>query len=175
MSRGLRFLTEADLPPGVRIRSPSEVDTRADWKEAGALRPKPRKPRHDAEHEAQVNFFLRLAAVAVNEPALAQAVRRTHAVPNGGGRSKREAGRLKAEGVRKGVPDIFCAMPRGSFHGLWIEMKASTGRVSDEQSTWLAESRQLGYAAAVCWSADQAMDLWRTYNDGAGVPEGTDA
>jgi len=113
-----------------------------------------------------VNFFLRLAALAINEPRFAQAVRRTHAIPNGGGRSKAEGGRLKAEGVRKGVPDIFCAMPQGPFHGLYIEMKSAEGRVSDEQSTWLDESRALGYAGAVCRSADEAFDLWRTYNDG---------
>ena len=29
-----------------------------------------------------------------------------HATPNGGGRSKAEAGRLKAEGVRAGQPDV---------------------------------------------------------------------
>lgn len=162
MSRGLRYLTEADLPSGVRLvnRSVSEISERI------APRAKARKPRRDEEHQQQVNFFLRLAALAINAPRFAQAVRRTHAIPNGGGRSKAEAGRLKAEGVRKGVPDIFCAMPHGPFHGLYIEMKSAEGRVSEEQSKWLDESRALGYAGAVCRSADEAFDLWRTYNDG---------
>jgi len=163
MSRGLRYLTEADLPPGVRFadRAVSEI-----CGSMAAPAKKSRKPRRDQEHQQQVNFFLRLAALAINEPRFAQAVRRTHAIPNGGGRSKAEGGRLKAEGVRKGVPDIFCAMPQGSFHGLWIEMKSREGRISDEQTAWLDDSRALGYAGAVCRSADEAFDLWRTYNSG---------
>jgi len=172
MSRGLRYLTEADLPPGVRLKVASEKlrndDVEKDWREAGAIKRK--KPRRDQEHQQQVNFFLRLASLAINEPRFAAAVRRTHAIPNGGGRSKAEGGRLKAEGVRKGVPDIFCAMPQGPFHGLWIEMKSREGRVSDEQHEWLVVSRQLGYAGAVCRSADEAYDLWRTYNAGCELP-----
>lgn len=166
MSRVLRYANEADLPPGVRLadRSVSEICDRL------SVRPKARKPRRDQEHQQQANFFLRLQALAINDPRFAQAVRRTHAIPNGGGRSKAEGGRLKAEGVRKGVPDIFCAMPQGSFHGLYIEMKSAEGRVSEEQETWLKESRELGYAGAVCWSADEAFDLWRTYNDGRERP-----
>ena len=182
MTRALRYASEADLPAHVRIHAqggaPSkragtlaaprdQVET--DRREAGAV--KRRKPRRDEEHQQQVNFFLRLAALAINEPRFAQAVRRTHAIPNGGGRSKAEGGRLKAEGVRKGVPDIFCAMPQGPFHGLYIEMKSRDGRVSDEQDAWLDESRALGYAGAVCRSADEAFDLWRTYNGGR-VPVG---
>ena len=31
-----------------------------------------------------------------------------HAIPNGGHRNKATAGRLKAEGVKRGVPDISC-------------------------------------------------------------------
>lgn len=167
MSRGLRYLTEADLPPGVRLVNPRVHGAVTD----PAPRPKARKPRRDEEHDAQVNFFMRLAALAINEPRFAQAVRRTHAIPNGGGRSKAEGGRLKAEGVRKGVPDVFCAVPQGSFHGLYIEMKSATGRVSDEQETWLEESRALGYAGAVCRSADEAFSLWRTYNEGCEMPK----
>lgn len=158
MSRVLRFASEADLPPGVRVHA-CEV--------ARPVVSKVRKPRRDEEHESQVNFFLRLAALAINEPRFALAVSRTHAIPNGGGRSKREGGRLKAEGVRKGVPDIFCAVPRGSFHGLYIEMKSEDGRVSEEQDEWLLVSRQLGYAGSVCRSSDEAFSLWKTYVEGS--------
>ena len=184
MTRALRYASAADLPAHVLIhaqevapskrestRTPGGDEVENDWRQAGAV--KRRQPRRDEEHQSQVNFFLRLAALAINEPRFAQAVRRTHAIPNGGGRSKAEGGRLKAEGVRKGVPDIFCAMPQGSFNGLYIEMKSREGRVSDEQDAWLDESRVLGYAGAVCRSADEAFDLWRTYNDGrapVGVP-----
>lgn len=158
MSRVLRFASESDLPAHLRPRAQETTPVRVT---------KARKPRRDEEHESQVNFFLRLAALAINEPRFELAVRRTHAIPNGGGRSKREAGRLKAEGVRKGVPDIFCAIPQGSFHGLYIEMKSEDGRVSEEQDEWLLVSRQLGYAGSVCRSSDEAFSLWKTYVEGS--------
>lgn len=169
MGHALRYRDESELPESVRKRLAKRFqDKPAQTTPAPSPSPSPapraRKPRRDEEHQQQANLFLRLAALAINDPRFAQAVRRTHAIPNGGGRSKAEGGRLKAEGVRKGVPDIFCAMPQGSFHGLYIEMKSADGRVSDEQTTWLDESRALGYAGAVCRSADEAFDLWHTYN-----------
>jgi len=46
-----------------------------------------------------------------------------YAVPNGGARSGREAARLVAEGVRRGVPDVVIPIPCGQQHGLYIEFK----------------------------------------------------
>jgi hypothetical protein len=46
------------------------------------------------------------------------------AVPNGGNRSKSEAGRLKAEGVKAGVPDIT-VVHDGMYYGLEVK-KPST-------------------------------------------------
>ena len=57
-------------------------------------------------------------------------------IPNGGKRSKSEAVRFRAAGVRSGVPDLFLPCSRGGYHGLWIEMKAMGGRVSREQEQW---------------------------------------
>ena len=57
---------------------------------------------------------------------------RIFAIPNGGFRSRATAGRLKAEGVSPGVPDLF--VPAWQ---LWIEMKRLRGgRVSPEQRNW---------------------------------------
>lgn len=51
------------------------------------------------------------------------------AVPNGGHRGKVTAMRLKAEGVTRGVPDLYIPEWR-----LWIEMKRQKGgRLSKEQ------------------------------------------
>lgn len=58
-------------------------------------------------------------------------------VPNGGKRSKVEAARFKAMGVQAGVPDLFLPVPRGAYHGLFIEMKAPKGRTSNAQNTWI--------------------------------------
>ena len=59
---------------------------------------------------------------------------RIHAIPNGGARSKATAGRLKAEGVASGVPDLFIPAWR-----LWVEMKrVKGGSLSAEQKDWIA-------------------------------------
>ena len=56
-------------------------------------------------------------------------------IPNGGSRHKAEAGRLKAEGVKAGVPDLCLPVARGGFHGLYVELKRERGsRTSEEQT-----------------------------------------
>lgn len=127
--------------------------------------PRPRRPRRDEEHNEQVVFFNRIRTLALNDARYAAAVDRTYAIPNGGDRSKRAAGRLKAEGVRAGVADVFVSLPSGTAHGLYIEMKSMTGKPSREQQAWLGESARLGYAAACCRGATEAMRVWRTYVD----------
>lgn len=131
-----------------------------------APRMAPRKPRRDDEHNEQVVFFNRIRTLALNDARFAAAADRTYAIPNGGGRTKREAGRLKAEGVRSGVSDVFCSFPAGGCHGLYIEMKSATGRASREQADWLQASRALGYHAECCRGADEAFKVWRAYVEG---------
>ena len=81
-------------------------------------------------------------------------------VPNGGGRSKAEAGKFKMEGVKAGVPDIFLPVPRGKYHGLFIEMKRLRGgKVSKEQSEWIESLHRQGYAAEVCRGWQEAAEL----------------
>ena len=72
-------------------------------------------------------------------------------VPNGGKRSKVEAARFKAMGVQAGVPDLFLPVPRGAYHGLFIEMKAPKGRTSNAQNTWIEKLKSNGYAVKVCY------------------------
>ncbi len=56
-------------------------------------------------------------------------------VPNGGLRSRGEAGKMRAMGVRKGVVDWILPFPSpaGRYTGLAIEVKSHRGTVSDEQ------------------------------------------
>lgn len=68
---------------------------------------------------------------------------------NGGARSKGEGGKLKAMGVRPGVPDFLLPLPNGRWLGLAIELKASDGVVSSVQSEWLTDFRQVGYLVGV--------------------------
>lgn len=88
------------------------------------------------------------------------------AVPNGGHRGKAEAGRLKAEGVTPGVPDLFIPAWR-----LWIEMKKQKGgTVSTEQKEMAHYLKCVGYDVLICRGAAAAIDAineWRKNNEHA--------
>lgn len=81
-----------------------------------------------------------------------------HHIPNGGSRHPVEAARLKAQGVKPGVPDICLPVPKGRYHGLYIEMKRQKGgRLSEDQGRWLSELSARGYRAVVCPGAESAI------------------
>lgn len=80
-----------------------------------------------------------------------------HHIPNGGSRHKIEAARLKAQGVKPGVPDICLPVPRGGYHGLYIELKRQhRGKISNEQKIWLTALSGQGYKCLVCFGCDDA-------------------
>lgn len=82
-----------------------------------------------------------------------------YAVPNGGHRHISVAKKLKAEGVRGGVPDLVIPLPAGGFAGLYVEMKRpGGGRVSPKQREWLDYLNRVGYKAIVCNSFVEARD-----------------
>nr|DAU67254.1 MAG TPA: Nuclease [Caudoviricetes sp.] len=85
-------------------------------------------------------------------------------IPNGGKRSKAEAGRFRAEGVKSGVPDICLPVARCGYHGLFIELKRQHGNTTTKnQDTWLADLREQGYAAAVAYGWEQAAKIITDY------------
>lgn len=94
---------------------------------------------------------------------------RLFAIPNGGQRSKAAAGKLKAEGLRAGVPDLCLPISRGGYLSLWIEMKAGDNVCSDEQEDWQTWLVRRGHFVVTCWSADQAIDTLTEYLDGKHV------
>lgn len=94
-------------------------------------------------------------------------------IPNGGYRDKREAGKLKAMGVKSGVPDIFLPVGRNGFKGLWIELKKPVkGIVSKEQHEWLNYLSTQGYATRVCFGWIEAKDVLLAYLNGWNLGEG---
>lgn len=74
-----------------------------------------------------------------------------YAVPNGGKRNKIEAVNLKRQGVVPGVPDLCLAVPKGKYHGLYIEMKVHPNKTTAEQEKWLKNLSFYGYAVKVCY------------------------
>lgn len=69
------------------------------------------------------------------------------AIPNGGLRRIQTAVRLKKEGVKAGVPDLFLAVPKGPYYGFFIEMKKEGGKLTENQKTWIKALREQGYKA----------------------------
>lgn len=88
-------------------------------------------------------------------------------IPNEGKRSWAVGGRMKAEGLKSGVPDIFLPVPRGQWHGLFIEMKRTKGgTVSDCQKLWLHDLRKQGYLTEVCRGWEEAARRIKSYLGG---------
>ena len=54
-------------------------------------------------------------------------------VPNGGSRNKQEAVKFKQMGVKAGVSDLCLPYPKGSYCGLFVEMKFGNNRQQDTQ------------------------------------------
>lgn len=91
---------------------------------------------------------------------------RTIHVPNGGHRSKRVAGRMKAMGTKPGVPDVLCFVPSRGHPGLAIEMKrpgAPPSATSKEQHAWLRHLEGLGWHACVCRGFEEAKTALEGY------------
>lgn len=95
------------------------------------------------------------------------------AIPNGGKRDKITAARMKAEGARPGVPDIFlprpvyCYSPGKTSHaGLFIEMKVGKGTASTDQLKYHQFLLEGGYQVAVCYSWIEAAQAVEQYLKG---------
>ena len=116
------------------------------------------------EEEVEQTCLFRWAAYSLGaHPEL----KLLHAIPNGGKRSKSEAARMKAAGVKAGVPDMFLPVARGGSHGLYIELKRiKSGRVSAEQLAWMDELTREGYTCAVCHGWEEARKVIQTYLKG---------
>lgn len=84
-------------------------------------------------------------------------------VPNGGYRHAKEAGRLKAEGVTAGIPDIVVARATAKYHGLYLEFKTKSGRPSEVQKKIIAKLEFEGYCVRIVRGADAAWEILMQY------------
>lgn len=86
-------------------------------------------------------------------------------VPNGGHRAKAVAAKLKAQGVKAGIPDLALPMARGGYFGLYIEFKATVdpAPVSPSQDACISRLNSQGYLAIVCRGHFDAMECLRAY------------
>lgn len=84
-------------------------------------------------------------------------------IPNEGKRSKSTGARLKAQGLKAGVPDVCLPTAHGGYIGLYIEMKVEPNRPTENQKKWLRALREAGHMVAVCYSWDEARKLIEEY------------
>jgi hypothetical protein len=111
------------------------------------------------EHLEQCAFFdwLKLACPAIYEV--------TFAIPNGGKRDIRTAIKLKKEGVKPGVPDIFIAHPIfNRCGGSFIEMKSKKGKLSVPQKDMIKVlTRNDHFYVCVAYGWEKARDFVMAY------------
>lgn len=119
------------------------------------------KKRNDYEHREQAALiqWRNLQMKVIPE------LKGLWATPNGGKREVKTAvrkGRVvcfcpsgkrqKAEGMTPGVPDLFLAVSRLRYHGLFIEMKKPGEKLSKEQKEIKAFLESQGFLVLVCES-----------------------
>jgi len=84
-------------------------------------------------------------------------------IPNEGKRGPKAAKDAKRLGLRAGVSDLFLALPRGGYAGLWIEMKSVDGVTTEEQEKWLLRMEKVGYKTIVGFGFKQVNNIVMSY------------
>lgn len=124
------------------------------------------------EHTEQSVFFRDACFEHRNNPEFMRSL--LFAVPNGAYLGKNGSAvmrKLKDEGLTPGVADVIYLQPRGGYPFLVLEFKRSDkrnrkdGGLSSDQIFFLGEVEKVGGMWAVCYKADQAVEIFQKYMD----------
>ncbi|QRN55916.1 VRR-NUC domain-containing protein [Dyella caseinilytica] len=122
------------------------------------------RPANDAFVNSEDQEQILVMRWAIGQESTWPELRWLHHCPNGEQRAKSTAVKLKAMGVKSGVPDLELPVPRGGFHGLYIEMKRTEGgRLSKEQREWRDHLTASGYEWAMCEGHVEAIAVISDY------------
>lgn len=122
-----------------------------------------RGPSKQLERKAQTALIAWATDNTQRYPALAW----LFAVPNWFGiRTEIQGARAKAEGRKKGVPDLLLPVARGPYVGLAIEMKSPGRSPTGEQKVWLNHFKAQGWLTDVCFTFEEARDTLLAYLSG---------
>lgn len=94
-----------------------------------------------------------------------------YAIPNGGLRNVKVAMKLKAEGVKPGIPDLHLPVARGEHHSLYIEMKDGNRPLTKYQKERKPKLEAEGNAVVVCRSCTEAIEVVCEYLDFHRLPQ----
>ena len=122
------------------------------------LRLPAREAWQGSEHALQVRIMLRCSMISGMYPE----IELLHAIPNGGKRHLGTAKKLKAEGAKSGIPDLFLPVKK-EYSGLYIELKKAGGVPSENQKWWLNNLSQQGYFCAVANDEEITMNIIECY------------
>lgn len=115
------------------------------------------------EHDLQASLFAEIDLRA-NQDARWRMI---FHVPNGGDRDIRVAAKLKAEGVRRGVPDLLWLLPACGYYGLAMELKVGKNKPTPEQADWLQWLSDRNYFTCVVYDDPaEAIYILQQYLDG---------
>jgi hypothetical protein len=112
-----------------------------------------------SEQSEQVCFFDYVRLSKQLEPYI-------FSIPNEGKRNFYNAKMLVKAGLKKGVSDIFVAIPIQPYHGLFIEMKSVKGKPTKTQLKFQKDVMMKGYMAVICYGCDEAIKVLNAYIDG---------
>lgn len=133
------------------------------------------KPPTPTESEEQKALFVWAAYNTGRHPEL----KWMYHVPNEGKRSVQRGAQMRAEGLKKGVPDVCLPVPRRGYGALYIEMKrVRGGRLTEEQKEWAQGLTGCGNLVKRCDGWEQAAETIEDYlreggraHDGQGKTE----
>lgn len=112
--------------------------------------------RLNLEHEEQKALF-QWIDTAKNQYPLLNLI---FAIPNAGKRHPAVGGKMIAEGLRKGVPDICLPVAAKGAIGMFIEMKFGKNRPTADQLLWMKMLSAAGHRVIVCYSwIDAACEI----------------
>ena len=118
---------------------------------------KPARHNRHEEDDIQEAFFNSARTIF---PSLDK---RLFSVPNGGRRNKKEAVRLKRQGVTAGVSDIICLVPNDNYPFLCLETKTASGTQSKEQKQFQREVESAGGLYMIFRSAEEGINILKKY------------
>ena len=126
--------------------------------------------RHgDKEYRAQCAFFDWARYQSGKYPKLDL----LYASANGGQRNVVVAAKLKASGVRAGIPDVHFPVSRGGYHSLYLEVKIKPNRLTENQKIWIALLSAAGNLVLVAWSSEEMIRQTMDYINGKYIREQT--